>query len=482
MPEIDFLEPQPNQCILTAHIAALSRAGRETGVINGNQLTASSPADMIVNAAAGRIKIAGAPVDVEADTVELSAAHETLPRIDIIYRDADGALQVDAGTPASIEDPKELSDWKSYTSPQPSCDVPPGVILGAVFVSAGATAITSGYIWMFAGGVGDVSTAIATPGVDSKVASEKAVRDGLDTKISLALATAANNFLVASGPGAFVEKTLAEIETLLGLGTAAYTALTDYAVAAKGVTNGDTHDHQSGRGAAIAASATVFSNTAKILARKTESGGVGEECSLSEVLDFIGSAARGDILYRGVSAWARLGKGTSGQVLVQGASDPAWGMPKLDDLGAPDDNTDLDASTTKHGLMMKFPDTKQVLLGNKTWLTRVFGPAAFVFGDGSLVITDQEIGVGPFPAACKITSASIREQALISSSATVTLHIHDRDAAIGDAVDTFSLASATNYNETGLSHTVAAGKWVTIKVASITAAKQLSIGLTFEAT
>ena len=65
------------------------------------------------------------------------------------------------------------------------------------------------------------------------------------------LATAANDFLVASGTGAFVKKTLAEVKTALGLGSAAYTASADYAVAAKGVTNGDSHDHNGGDGAQI---------------------------------------------------------------------------------------------------------------------------------------------------------------------------------------------------------------------------------------
>ncbi|MBU2613785.1 hypothetical protein KJ925_05035 [Patescibacteria group bacterium] len=43
-----------------------------------------------------------------------------------------------------------------------------------------------------------------------------------------ALAAAANDFLVASGAGVFVKKTLAEVKAILGLGTAAYTAATDY--------------------------------------------------------------------------------------------------------------------------------------------------------------------------------------------------------------------------------------------------------------
>ena len=72
--------------------------------------------------------------------------------------------------------------------------------------------------------------------------------------------------------------------------------------------------------------------TAKIIGRKTAGAGAAEELSLSEVLDLIGSAAQGDILYRGASAWARLPAGTAGQVLqTAGAgANPAWV-----DIGAP---------------------------------------------------------------------------------------------------------------------------------------------------
>lgn len=68
-----------------------------------------------------------------------------------------------------------------------------------------------------------------------------------------------------------------------------------------------------------------ISATARILARKTAAAGDVEEATLSEILDFIGSATRGDILYRGAATWARLAKGTAGQILTQGANDPAWG-------------------------------------------------------------------------------------------------------------------------------------------------------------
>ena len=99
-----------------------------------------------------------------------------------------------------------------------------------------------------------------------------------------------------------------------------------FAVAAKGVTNGDSHDHNGGDGAAIVAAATSFSATARVLGRKTASAGAGEECTVTEVLDLLGTAERGDVLYRGASAWAFLPHGTAGQVLTTGGhgADPSW--------------------------------------------------------------------------------------------------------------------------------------------------------------
>ena len=74
------------------------------------------------------------------------------------------------------------------------------------------------------------------------------------------------------------------------------------------------------------------SATARILGRKTAGAGDPEEMTLSELLDFIGSAAQGDILYRGASGWARLPAGSAGQVLESGGAgaNPAWGT---DDTG-----------------------------------------------------------------------------------------------------------------------------------------------------
>lgn len=72
-------------------------------------------------------------------------------------------------------------------------------------------------------------------------------------------------------------------------------------------------------------------NTQRLLGRSTAGTGVIEQLTLSQVLDLIGSAAWGDILYRGQTAWARLAAGTAGQILrTQGAgANPQWVDPPL---------------------------------------------------------------------------------------------------------------------------------------------------------
>lgn len=69
----------------------------------------------------------------------------------------------------------------------------------------------------------------------------------------------------------------------------------------------------------------------RLLGRSTAGSGVIEQLTVSQALDLIGSAAEGDILYRGTSAWATLPRGTEGQVLQLAADGsppgpllPAW--------------------------------------------------------------------------------------------------------------------------------------------------------------
>lgn len=67
------------------------------------------------------------------------------------------------------------------------------------------------------------------------------------------------------------------------------------------------------------------SATSRVLGRRTAGAGDPEECTASQVLDFIG-ATQGTVLYRGAAGWAVLAVGTDGEVLTtHGAgADPSW--------------------------------------------------------------------------------------------------------------------------------------------------------------
>lgn len=101
--------------------------------------------------------------------------------------------------------------------------------------------------------------------------------------------------------------------------------------------------------------------------------------TLTDVLDMIGSAAEGDILYRGADGWVRLGKGSAGQGLRMNsyANAPEWGALDESALSLSDVTTG-NVSTSKHGFVPKAPnDTGKFLRGDGTW-------AAAVPGDGTI--------------------------------------------------------------------------------------------------
>jgi len=270
-----------------------------------------------------------------------------------------------------------------------------------------------------------ISSKAAASGLASLDGSSKVVQDPAN-----ATATAtASKIPIADGTGKLAAGWIPDISAV-------------YATTAKGVTNGDTHDHVGGDGNPISAAATTFAATAKILGRKTAAAGAGEECSISEILDFIGSAVEGAVLYKGASTWTFLPKGASGQRLSQGTSIPEWITPSF--------------------------------------------PVAFSFGDGSAVLTATNCSLPMPPVALKIVSAQIRSTsstgAPLSGSITCTLYKHARGAAIGTAVDSFVLSSASDLIETGLSIAVAASEWLTVVISGITTCKQVVLGLTLETT
>jgi hypothetical protein len=104
-----------------------------------------------------------------------------------------------------------------------------------------------------------VSTKETPAGSQAKVDAHVNAADPHTGYIKKSLATAANDFLVASGAGVFVKKTLAEVKTLLGLGSAAYTASTAYATAAQG-TKADNAETKASADTHKAENVTSFTN------------------------------------------------------------------------------------------------------------------------------------------------------------------------------------------------------------------------------
>lgn len=78
-------------------------------------------------------------------------------------------------------------------------------------------------------------------------------------------------------------------------------------------------------GAVTYAKMQDVSATKRLLGRKTSGAGDVEELTISEALDFVGSAADGDILYRNGGVWLLLPKGTDGKYLLLSSGLPAWG-------------------------------------------------------------------------------------------------------------------------------------------------------------
>jgi hypothetical protein len=157
--------------------------------------------------------------------------------------------------------------------------------------------------------------------------------------VKLAAGTS-GQFLQTQGTGANPVWAAGSSGTVATTGTPASGNLAKFSGSAS-ITNGDLSGDVTTSGTlatTIANNAVTYakmqdvSATSRVIGRKTAGAGDPEELTLSDILDFIGSAAQGDILYRGASGWARLAAGTSGQFLqTQGASaNPQWASEPYD--------------------------------------------------------------------------------------------------------------------------------------------------------
>ncbi|WP_040621521.1 gp53-like domain-containing protein, partial [Rhodovulum sp. PH10] len=147
--------------------------------------------------------------------------------------------------------------------------------------------------------------------------------------------TVANGTGVGGNPTLGLANDLAALEGLAGTGIAVRTAADTWAQrtitgsATVAVANGDGVSGDptlSVPDGAITLAKMAPLATARLIGRDTAGTGSPEDLTISQALDLIGSAAHGDILFRGASGWQKLAAGTGGQYLRTAGpnADPGW--------------------------------------------------------------------------------------------------------------------------------------------------------------
>lgn len=156
---------------------------------------------------------------------------------------------------------------------------------------------------------------------------------------------------------------------------------------------------------------------------------------------------------------------------------------KLDDLAAPDDNTDLDATTSKHGLLPKLGGgTTNFLRADGAWAAPAGGGGerwdASFDGQGNVITA----GISSFRHVA--ATATITQAALVadqSGSITITVKKYTPSGgALGSAttLGTIALSSAQHNRSTGLTWAVTAGDVIEfVTTATISTVTRVFVGL-----
>jgi len=203
-----------------------------------------------------------------------------------------------------------------------------------------------------------------------------------------------------------------------------------------------------------------------IKARITGSTGDPEDATLTQVLDLVGSAAQGDILYRGASTWTRLGAGTSGNYLKTNGTgaNPEWAT-----VSASGGGTKTYADFTP--LNNQPPSTAFATLDTRNSV------AVLDFDDGAT--NESSIFVSVLPEAAVVSSGlKVRIHWMATSATSGNCRWGAQFADLSDQdIDSYAFDTATEVSTatSGTSGNVTVTEITCTSIDSITAGKPYAI-------
>ena len=236
----------------------------------------------------------------------------------------------------------------------------------------------------------------------------------------------------------------------------------------------------------------VSATTAGALTTTAPSGpyvvqALGVVLKTDATLGHLGVNIQGYRAYNYVNNPADLGTASPGTSNLASPSDHVHTMPKLDDVAAPDDNTDLNATISAHGLLPKLGGgTTNFLRADGTWAAPADANtgAILTWGDASIATstTTRYLTVGyddgqaettegayRIPFACTLKSLRIRARVAGTGAATLTYTL-----MVNGSPSTLTVVmSNTSQDGSDLANSVvvAAGDLISIRVTK-------SVGLT----
>jgi hypothetical protein len=214
-----------------------------------------------------------------------------------------------------------------------------------------------------------------TPSVNNLQALAEAVDDLSISGGSIPATTAANDFQVGDGAGAWIKKTLAQTITILGIFADAASDSIYYVRRNAGWTNLKTYTDT--LYAALNEWHTdIIAAVLKNPPADADSWGIN---------DVAGGNVKKRVSFAVARAYMRALFDTLYATITHASTHQSGGADaiKLDDLAAPDDNTDLDASTTKHGLLKKLSNVaSEFISGTGAW-TRLVSAVQGLYTHGN---------------------------------------------------------------------------------------------------